>query len=76
MFFIDYQKNLAYNLKKSELRKKYKASEKELKQVAKTGNEVSLIKAMKKHGNFEYAMLFQKTPEFRGHKVRCVNDKI
>ena len=76
MFFIDHQPNLDYQLKTGELRKKYKASEKELKQVAKTGNEVSLIKAMKKHGNFEYAMLFQKTPEFRGHKVRCVNDKI
>ncbi len=76
MFFTDYQKSLANKLSKSELRKRYKQSEKELKQVAKTGNEIDLAKVMKKHGNFEYAMLYQKTPEFKGLKVRCVNDKI
>ena len=76
MFFNDYQINLAHSLKKSELRKRYRQSEKELKQVAKTGNDIVLAKVMKKHGNYEYAMLYQQTPEFRGHKVRCVNDKI
>lgn len=76
MFFTDYQKSLACKLSKGELRKKYKDSEKELKQVAKTGNEIDLAKVMKKHGIYEYAMLYQKTPEFRGHKVRCVNDRL
>lgn len=76
MFFSDHQINLACSLKKSELRKKYKKSERELKKVARTGNDIALAAVMKRHGNYEYAMLYQQTPEFRGHKVRCVNDKI
>lgn len=65
MFFSDYQKYLALETKKSELKKLYKKSERDLKEVAKSGNEVNLAKVMKKHGNIEYAMLYQKTPEFK-----------
>lgn len=65
MFFTNKQKSLAFNLKKGELKKRYKKSERDLKITAKSGNEEELAKVMKRHGNYEYAMLFQNTPEFK-----------
>ncbi len=36
-----------------------------LKKASLTGDEKWLKKAMKQHGDFEYAMLYQNTPEFK-----------
>lgn len=63
-FFKKEHKNLA-KLSSSVLKKKYEESEDKLRAVAKTGNEKELKKVMKEHGNIEYAMLFQSTPEFK-----------
>lgn len=65
MFFTEEQKSLALSMKKGELKKRYKKSERDLKETAKTGNKRNLARVMKRHGNYEYAMLFQKTPEFK-----------
>lgn len=70
MFFTEEQKSLAFTMGKGELKKRYKKSEQELKEVAKTGNERNLARVMRKHGKYEYAMLFQKTPEFKQGRKR------
>lgn len=64
-FFTDYQKDLAHCNSAKCLRKAYKKSERDLKKVARCGDEQNLVKVMKQHGDIEYAMLFQKTPEFK-----------
>lgn len=64
-FFTSKHVSLASTKSRSELKREYKKSEKELKQVAKTGNEIALSRVMKRHGVIEYAMLYQKTPNFK-----------
>lgn len=69
-FFSDSQKVLACAESRRELRKKYKKSERELLETAKTGDENALARVMRKHGAYEYALLFQKTPEFK-RRSKC-----
>ena len=64
-FFNDYQKILAQRYNKIELKRKYKESEKLLNKASKTGSETLLVKAMDCHRDFEYALLYQNTPEFK-----------
>ncbi len=64
-FFTSKHVSLASTKSRSELKREYKKSEKELKRVAKTGNETTLSRVMKRHGNIEYAMLYQNTPNFK-----------
>lgn len=68
MFFENKHKSLALRMSKGQLKKEYKKSEQELLETAKSGDEKALAEVMKKHGDYEYAMLFQKTPEFKERK--------
>lgn len=63
--FSLYQKMLAKDMSKKELIKEYKKSEQALKECAKKGDRRGLAFAMKRHGDFEYALLYQSTPEFQ-----------
>lgn len=68
IFFNRKHKSLAFSYSAGQLKSKYKKSERELLKTAKSGDEKSLAEVMKKHGEYEYAMLFQKTPEFKERK--------
>ena len=64
-FFNIKQKKLALSCDKQSLERAYYCSEDNLKKASLTGDEKWLKKAMKQHGDFEYAMLYQNTPEFK-----------
>ncbi len=64
-FFSEYQKLIARRYKNRELKKKYKESERLLNKASKTGSESMISKAMESHRTFEYALLYQNTPEFK-----------
>lgn len=64
-FFSEEHKVLAHSFSNRELKREYEKTEKELLNVAKSGDEDALKGVMKKHGSIEYAMLYQKTPEYR-----------
>lgn len=64
-FFNDYQKLIARRFKSRELKKKYKESERLLNRASKTGSESMIAKAMESHRTYEYALLYQNTPEFK-----------
>ncbi len=63
-FFNRKQKRLARKMTEYELIRKYKESENKLKEASKLGKEKELKKAMREHGNCEYALLYRNTPEF------------
>ena len=67
-FFSRRQKRLARKYTASELKSGYHYSENELKEAAENGDKKALKRAMKVHDNFEYAMLYKNTPEY---KKRC-----
>lgn len=71
-FFNRKQKKLALKTPKESLEKAYHESEQNLKRVANFGDEKQLKKAMREHGNFEYAMLYKNTPEY---KDKCKKTK-
>ena len=64
-FFNRRQKRLARKYTESELKSGYRYSENELKEAAENGDTKALKRAMKVHGNFEYAMLYKNTPQYR-----------
>ena len=64
-FFNRRQKKLALACKYSQLQEAYHESENDLRKASQTGNEKLLRKAMKQHGDFEYALLFKNTPEYK-----------
>lgn len=64
-FFSRKQKQIALCSSKESLEKAYHNSEQNLKKVAMSGNEKQLKIAMKEHGNYEYAMLYKQTPEYK-----------
>lgn len=72
-FFNKKQKQLALNCSRDRLEKAYHISEQNLHKASLSGDEKWLKKAMKQHGNFEYAMLYQNTPEFKKKKERGQN---
>lgn len=67
-FFTARHKRLARKYTASELKDGYRYSESELKEAAESGDVKALKRAMKVHGNFEYAMLYKNTPNY---KKRC-----
>lgn len=64
-FFTNKHKKLAVKTSREALQQSYAKSEEKLRQISKSGNEKALKQAMKEHGNIEYAMLYQSTPEFK-----------
>ena len=67
-FFNRKQKKLALMTAKDDLEKAYHISEQNLQKASRSGDEKWLKTAMKQHGNFEYAMLYKNTPEYRKKK--------
>ena len=67
-FFTLRHKKLAKKYSVSELKDGYRYSESELREAAESGDVKALKRAMKVHGNFEYAMLYKNTPDY---KKRC-----
>lgn len=73
-FFKKTHKKLAVSNSQENLQQAYHRSEQNLQKASSSGNEKWLRDAMKEHGNFEYALLYQNTPEFK-KKRRCQNGK-
>ena len=63
-FFTARHKRLARKYTASELKDGYRYSESELREAAESGDVKALKRAMKVHGNFEYALLYKNTPEY------------
>ena len=70
VFFKKIHKRLALNNSKEKLEQAYHISEENLKKVSKSGNEKWLKASMKQHGDFEYALLYQNSPEFKKERRR------
>ena len=64
-FFNRKQKKIALKHSNFVLEKLYHISEQKLHYASLSGNEKQLKKAMKQHGNFEYALLYKNTPEYK-----------
>ena len=64
-FFTARHKKLAKKYTVGELKTGYRDSEIELKLAANDGDKKALKRAMKVHGNFEYALLYTNTPEYK-----------
>lgn len=64
-FFTRTHKRMAKKNSHSDLVQAYEQSERELINVARSGDEKALKKAMKEHGNYEYALLYKQTPQYR-----------
>ncbi len=69
-FFKKVHKKLARTNSPESLARAYHSSEESLKRASRTGNEKLLKSAMKRHGNYEYALLYQNTPEFKKRRGR------
>ncbi len=69
-FFKNIHKRIAIYNSKENLEQAYRLSEENLKKASKSGNEKLLKAAMKEHGNLEYALLYQKTPEFKERREK------
>jgi hypothetical protein len=63
-FFSSRQKKLARKYTMSELQSGYRDSESALRMAAYDGDTKALKRAMKVHGNLEYALLYKNTPEY------------
>lgn len=64
-FFSNKQKKIALSNSRENLETAYHISEKNLKDASMSGDEKRLKTAMKQHGDFEYAMLYKNTPEYK-----------
>ncbi len=63
-FFTLKHKRIAKKMSGADLMDAYYDSEMALNSAAYDGNEKALKKAMKEHGKYEYAMLYQNTPKY------------
>ena len=64
-FFNSKQKKMAKYCTREQLQRGYHLSEQNLVEASKNGDMKRLKNAMKQHGNFEYALLYKNTPEYR-----------
>lgn len=69
-FFSLKHKRIAKKMSRADLMDAYFDSEMALNSAAYDGNEKALKKAMKEHGKYEYAMLYQNTPKFLKKKCK------
>ena len=67
-FFKFQHKRLAKKMSRADLMDAYYDSEMALNSAAYDGDAKALKKAMKEHGKYEYAMLYQNTPKFLNRK--------
>lgn len=63
-FFKLKHKRMAKKMSRRDLMDAYVDSECALNDAAFNGDTKELKKAMKEHGNYEYALLYQNTPKF------------
>lgn len=63
-FFKKEHKKLALTNTRESLEEAYIKSERNLVRATRTGDEKEIRKAMKEHGNYEYAMLYTFSPEY------------
>ena len=70
IFFDEYEKIVAVRNSTCTLRKKYKESEKQLLKASRSGDDKLLLNAMDSHHLYEYALLYQKTPEYKQRKKK------
>lgn len=75
-FFSKKQKKIALTNSRESLEKAYHISEQNLKDASKSGNEKWLKTAMKQHGDFEYAMLYKNTPEYKAKQKIVYSGKV
>lgn len=68
MKFTREQKLLAQKYSYGDLANMYKGSEKYLQHCAYKGDKKGLEETMKLHKNYEYALLYKNTPEFRNKR--------
>jgi hypothetical protein len=64
-FFTSHQKILAKTYSREALEYGYHKSEDNLRKAALSGDCKLLKQEMKKHGNYEYALLYKNTPEYK-----------
>ncbi len=69
-FFSLKHKRIAKKMSRADLMDAYYDSEMALNSAAYDGNVKALKKAMKEHGKYEYAMLYQNTPKFLKRKSK------
>ena len=67
-FFTARHKRLARKYTASELKDGYRYSESELKEAAESGDVKALKRAINVHGNFDYDMLYKKTPVYKNRQ--------
>lgn len=64
VFYSNRHKRLAKSTNTWDLKRAYEQSEKNLDRLARVGSNKDLKCAMKQHQDFEYALLYQQSPEF------------
>lgn len=69
-FFTRKQKKMAKQCSTQDLVRGYENSEFKLERASYNGSEKMLREAMKEHGDYEYALLYKNTPEFK-KKCKC-----
>lgn len=69
-FFNRTHKKIACYNTKSELARAYEQSELDLERASYSGDMKQLKKAMKEHGEIEYALLYKNTPEYKSKHKR------
>lgn len=63
-FFTKHQKNLAHTFSREALEYGYDKSQNNLRKASLSGDKKLLKEEMKKHGNYEKALLYMNTPEY------------
>ncbi len=64
-FFKARHKKMAKRCSLRELQSGYERSEFNLERASYSGDTKALKKAMRDHGDFEYALLYRNTPKFK-----------
>ena len=64
-FFTAKHKKMAKRCSRQELQAGYNRSELNLERASYSGDPKELKKAMREHGNYEYALLYRNTPQFK-----------
>lgn len=67
-FFTRKQKQMAKKCSRQDLLYGYERSELNLERASYSGSQKDLKRAMKEHGNYEYALLYRNTPQYKKRK--------
>ncbi len=64
-FFTSKQKRMAKKCSLNQLRQGYEQADLRLERASYSGDAKELNKAMKEHRQYEYALLYRNTPEYK-----------